>query len=441
LEASRGTAGSVYTAVISIEEQKMTIEIPLKTFSGYVKQLETSFKYPEMEKYFNLCFSQFREIDEMYADLKRDGIENLSSAAGSEYNFGFRPRRFSGGPGLRPNSYFTICQDSEFHDYGTLRDEMVAYYSGSSGITVSIFDPNIETGVMEFLRESGQISEDDLKYPFYFIVYKIESNSTAAASTTGLGEDVKPGSSIAMTYGVRQYKVEIDKVVDLRDPETQKWFTDTFVALELQSEDVTSAITNVYFPAKKPINNFGELIPVILSLVTGGGIVFTQAIGQWLRKHDVRGLVFPSSRSNSFNKVNKGELIESGGWNLVLYAGAEAPIDVPLFGRMPVWRDPDHSHIEVNFVSDGSERGSFSVRGSREYNLLSFDLEKQIAAGVRESNPVATLTGSQQWALTQAVSEILEGDRARSKLWYNDVKYFDFVNWLEKQWRVNKRST
>ncbi len=186
-------------------------EIPFSRFQGNVRQLETSFALPAMGRYFDICFSHFKRMDEKYAALKQQGIARLVSAAGVEPIFGFRPRRFSGGPGLPPGRYFTLCGDDNFDDCGTLRDELTAYYSGEAGVTARIWDPNVDEGVLEYLRRHHGFSEDSLAHPLYLISYKIERETEE--NKILLDEmALKIGEGVDITYGVRQIKIDFDKV-------------------------------------------------------------------------------------------------------------------------------------------------------------------------------------------------------------------------------------
>jgi hypothetical protein len=67
--------------------------------------------------------------------------------------------------------------------------------------------------------------------------------------------------------------------------------------------------------------------------------------------------------------------------------------------------------------------------------LLEFDRKKQIASGVREESVVASLTGTQTAALSQAVNAILDEHGKSGPIWYQDVDYVDFVRWHEDRWR------
>lgn len=409
-------------------------DIPFTTFSGQLKQLETNFNSPVMQDFFDLCFSAFKGLDRIYSVLKLAGVEWLQSAAGTEYNFGYRPRRFSGGTGLPPGRYFTVCDGEDFNDRGTLRDEITGYYSGESGITPLIFDPKVEPYIYELLRSQG-FSEQSLTYPLYLFIYQLERWTEENALLRDNGILTEVGERASITYGVRQFSAQLDRIVDLRDPETQAWFADVFVRLEIENEKAAAEETRMSFAPKQPLASFGELLPVILSLNMGGGQIFTQAVGHWLRQHGANGLIFPSSRSNAFNRVQDGRSVEWGGWNLVLYKDAEEAAPLTLFGHMSTWRDPDHDHIHVDYMAEGEHRGSFSVRGVREFNLLKFDLEKQIACGVRERAIGGELTGGVNEYLSRKVNEIIEKERQGGTIWYQDVDYIHFVHWHEELWR------
>jgi hypothetical protein len=410
-------------------------DIPFTTFVGQIKQLDTEFRPPVLRELFECCFAEFEGIDRMHAELERSGIETVVGGAGVELSFGSRPRRFAGGPGLAPGSYFTLCdRTGTFADGGTLRDELTAYYSAGSGITLLIFDSKVEQWLIDYLRSQGA-REEDLAHPFYLIHYRVERATDENARLREGEPPLGPGGTLGVTYGVRELEAEIEHVVDLRLPDTQAWFAETFASLELENEEHAAEETKVRFLPKPRLESFGELLPVIVSLETGGGMVFGQAVGHWLRLRGANGLIFPSARSNAFNRVREGQPTDWGGWNLVIYARADPPVDANLFGRMATWRDPDHDHIRVEYVGDGPERGSFSIRGVREFNLLEFDRKKQIASGVREENVFASLTGTQNAALSQAVNAILDEHGKSGPIWYQDVDYVDFVRWHEDRWR------
>jgi hypothetical protein len=410
------------------------MDIPFTTFHGQLKQLDYNFAVPIMKELFDTCFSAFEDIDEQYSTLIKQGVKQFITAAGSEINFGFRPRRFSGGPGLSPGSYYTLCDGKNYNDYGTLRDELTAYYRGLSGITPLILDPKVDEGVLEYLQKSHNFSDESLLHPLYLYIYSIERETEKNKNLIERNK-FPMGDKIAITYGVRQFETEISRVIDLRDFETQNWFVNNFVNLELANEKNIAKEDHVFFMPKKPIENFGDLLPVIVSLETGGGIIFGQAVGHWLRLNGANALVFPSARSNTFNEIIDGKIKGFKGWNMVIYANAMEPVKVNLFGRMATWRDIDHDHIKVQYTSDGSTRGSFSIRGVQEFNLLKFDFEKQIACGQAEYNIISQVTGTFNANLTRAVNYILEQEAKSREIFYNDIDYLSFLNLLEESWK------
>ena len=177
-------------------------------------------------------------------------------------------------------------------------------------------------------------------------------------------------------------------MIDLRLPETQDWFTRTFVPLELRGKKSVAERTGMHFLNPMPeIDSFRDLLPVVLGLDTGGGITFAQAIGLWLRRHEVNGLIFPSARPNPSCHVEEGVASAWSGWNLVVYAGADDRGTEDLFGFMGTWRDADHDHPQIRYEASGPHRGSLKMRGTREFNLVRFDLETSVRTRGARAQP------------------------------------------------------
>jgi len=406
-------------------------DIPLSTFRGHLRQMETNFALPMMGPFFDAAFSAFKTIDEGRAGLAKDNIRKIVTASGTEVNFGSRPRRFAGGPGLAKGSYFTVCSGPDFNDHGALRDEMTAYFGGDSGILAAIFDPTTEPFVKDLVREAG--APEDA--PFLMFIYEVCRQTAQNAPLLALDPEYL-GQKVAITYGVRQTEAEIEAVLDLRRPDAQEWFARTFIALEVAGRAIAEEQSGIRFLRLAPdLTTFAELLPTLLNLQTGGGSTFSQAVGQWLRHHGVSGLIFPSTRANAFVTVERGEPVEWGGWNLVLYAHAEPPTSEQLFGMMANWSDPDHDHLRIHYDAEGDGRGSFKVRGSREFNLIDFDIKKRIAAGVMEDNVAADVTGVRNDQISRLVNRVLDAEGAEGVLWTRPLDYMSFVEWLEQAWR------
>jgi hypothetical protein len=406
-------------------------DIPFTTYTGSVRQFETRFPLPQIAVFYGLCFSLFEDIDRQHADDSQ--ITYVVTAAGTQYNFGSRPRRFAGGPGLRPESYSTISTPTG--DRGALRDELTAYYSGSAGIWVMIYDPTVEEWVTDHLREQGV---PDVDLPLLYIVYKLEE--TMSADTLAKIHQVDPsfriGEKLGMTYGVRQSDITLERVIDLRYPEAQEWFVETFVALEVEAASQQRGPV-IYLNTGRPPSTFGEMLPVISSLETGGGMVFSQAVGAWLRAHGANGLIFPGARSNCHSVVDDGELVSSSGWNLVRYEGATAPVNNDLFGLMGQWQDPDHDHIRVRFAETGSARGSLSIRGAREFNLIDFELKRCHARGVRDDDdPAQHATGWRNALISETVNHMLDAEAEDGDIFDQEAGYVSILNFLENHWHA-----
>jgi hypothetical protein len=412
------------------------MSIPFSRFDGRLKQLETNFKLPVQRDLFDAAFSSFDGLDKMYAALQEVGINKFVTAAGTQLNTGRRPRRFAGDTNLEPGRYFTLCSDNTFNDHGTLRDEMYGYYRGDCGVDVQIYDPNVDKEIFAGLHKMGTIPPDILQTPFKLFLYDIPRRTTGNQHLLDrYPEYLGVKSKFPITYGVRRCAAKIEKVVDLRQPNTQDWFLRTFVDLELANEAAAAKETGISFPPKKRLTSFAELLPVIVSLETGGGNVFGQAVGAWLRQQGADGLIFPSARANANCRVRKGKVLEFRGWNMVLYLDSPPPTNPNLFGRAATWLDADHDHIRVTHTAAGPERGSFSIRGTKEWNLLHFDLERRIAHGrIDSTSPgfvLGAATGTTNFALTNNTKIILDGEADNQTLWFHETQ---FVMWHEKRW-------
>lgn len=407
------------------------MDIPFSNYKGGLKQLNTDFKFPFMRDVFDTIFSKFNDLHDMYEKLKKEGINTIVTAAGTEFNFGKRNRRFAGGGDLPSNRYFTICSEDDFNDFGTLRDEMYAYYSGASGIIPEIFDPKVDTWLTDYLLSEKFFTEEDARYPYYFCTCLLETETDRNKKLLHDYKDLLTTTKSAITYGIRQISADIDKIIDLRLPDTQDWFFKTFVNLELENTEAAAKKSGIHYLGKGTVNGFEELLPSIMSLEIGGGDIFGQAVGAWLRSNGANGLIFPSARSTCENKVHNGTVTDYKGWILVLYKDAPPPEEKNLFGNKATWKDRDHDHIKVKHIASGEERGSISIRGAKEWSLLNFDLEKQIAKG-KQIPQAARMIGSVNFEITQAVNYILDNQAKENQLWFHDTDTVDFIRWCEE---------
>lgn len=317
---------------------------------------------------------------------------------------------------------------------------MYGYYSGNSGINPLIFDPKVDIWLTEYLLKSKTFTKEDMDYPHLAIIFKFIKDTEENKSLNSNYLKREHGSSALITYGIKQMTYEISNVIDLRIPNTQDWFTQTFVKMEKENEKEAAKRTNIHFFKGGGPKTFGELLPVISSLETGGGNIFGQAVGAWMRANNVAALIFPTARSTCENVVKNGKVISCKGWNLVMYAGALLPEEINLFGQMSTWKDPDHDHVKIKYETSGENKGSFSVRGVKEWNLLKFDYEKFICYNNITDTVISDITGVTNERITRRVNAYLEQQEQNGHLWFNDIDTSDFIGWHEDLWigKVNE---
>ena len=371
-------------------------DIPLTMFSGHLRQMALETIPDDLLGFFHQAFSR-TEAGDIHPEAANVFVSE-------------RSRRFSGGPGLQPFSYHAVCEDESFDDQGACRDDLLAYYSGHGGIIADLFDSELEPGIVDFLKDSGHSPEALAERPFHFVNFRQQT----------------PQSGLTWQQGAiipsRRNLVQIEKTIDLRLPSTQDWFVKSFVGLEINANPV--------YDRQRP-ESFEDLLPLICHPSLGGSNIFTQAIGQWLRKHGVEALIYPSARANPNCGVGRTGIDMFKGWTLVSYMSASPIEDVNLFGRVADWRDPLNP-LRVAFKSDGDTRGSLALRGGRELNLLRYDFEKQIAVGMIEAGYPSQKGISQ--ALSSHGSQILDREAAHGDIFSGDVDYLDFINFHEQRW-------
>jgi hypothetical protein len=416
-----------------------SMSLPFSTFDGQLKQLDTDFKYPIMRELFDAAFPAFEGLELQQSSLQEAGIKAVVSTGGVQLTTGRRARRFAGDTNLPPGRYFTLCERDTFDDQGTLRDELYGYYRGGRSVDVAIFDPTVDTEIFADFQARNLISAEQILTPLYAFMYRIPRRTAANQHLLDqYGEHLTVGRSFMITYGVRWLDATIEKVIDLRRPDTQDWFVSTFVEMELANERRAWQETGPFFFPKKRLTSFAELLPVIVSLEMGGGNAFGQAVGAWLRQQGANGLIFPSARSNAECHVWDGQTSECRGWNMVLYGGAQPPTESNLFGHSMTWRDPDHDHIRVHHTANGAQRGSLSIRGTKEWNLLNFDIQRQIAHGRIDGSTVgfsvAMMTGTLHAAITARANEFLDNAAKKDCLWFRDVDTTSFMILNQECW-------
>jgi hypothetical protein len=315
----------------------------LSTITGYLKQLAIAELSAKDVAFVNACFPEFNRLEEVDLPFREAHVSLLTDPTNAlPAQFG-RLRRFAGSPSLGPGRYWSVCLDQYGRDEGTLISELMSYWQASTGYLVD-------------LRDSG----------------------TRLTHNDGSTEVVRALEVVADRFGVkgvlrrrvgridRQYIAlklsifggTIDRVVDLRLPVTQRWFFDTFVELENRRQEHKSRPSFPAIPViamkTRRVRNFVDLLPTLV-MEAGGGGIFHQAVGAWLREHEVNGLVYPSARRDAMmnSEDDKGSRIVFDGWNFVDYRGAEPASDSEeLFGLQPQWLLPAQIGITIQQSED-----------------------------------------------------------------------------------------
>ena len=308
-------------------------------------------------------------------------------------------RRFAGDPSLGRGRYFTLCKDLNGDDGGTLVRELLAYHNPQKSGPVTIIDPAVP-------EHHNKVPLVLRSHPLRCLLLLFPPvDGRPHPFTTRFTTEAKP---LYVTLPVRISEVEIDRVVDLRRPDTANWFAASLSRLNwfdlLPDPKVFEQTKNfrrwihisgynpsgydpnksqeptdfTAFPFKAPLGSFGDLLPALLCQSIGGGRGAAQIAGLWLRKLGVSGLIFPSARSDCRVLVQDGEVVEWSGFNFVDYRNAQPPehlaaIDLSVGWPTKVqtwlddWTENDtpivYETVAVSYENQGDSKGSWKVQG------------------------------------------------------------------------------
>ena len=301
------------------------IEIPFTTFEGWLKCHRPHFSNDIGAAALQAAFPRFLTRERM-SDRELEGYKRMAeqTAKGvlhySSFFWTGRPsRRYAGDYldkfTLPRGCYYTVCQDESGDDGQTLANEMMAYRdlekSGECH-ALDLYDP-------EYARFAGA-SETKQEIAIIFCSRPHLYNPFLSTLSTLSGKPLS-GYSVETVSVTVPYQVErqvIDRVVDLRLPNTRKWFADTFA----EGDGCVLLKTLI---SQKPVDiHFGLMLPKLMDAATGGNSV-TTAIGLWMRLYGVNALIFPSARSDVRVSLRNNQLCAFWGWNLVDYREAPPP--------------------------------------------------------------------------------------------------------------------
>ena len=311
------------------------MDIPLVTFEGTLKCHRPERLNDMGRALLEYFFPNFLFLDQFHrGDIK----VVFTSRQGAEISGRGRERRYAGDRTLDRGRYFALQEPADLPGkFNTLICELFAYADPGAKVQPSVFDSTI-TEDRQSLRALG------LTAPGNYLAFVILAEDVdQLPPTIGLAK-----ANQAVQASIEMFKAKIERVVDLRLPAVQNWFFETFYKLELENRRITDSILELDGGVTISINdrkleNFFDLLPTLVAPNLGGGLHFLQGIGAWLRSHNVLGLVYPSARTDFGVDMFDGKIVESWGWNFVLYRDSPPVPWQEYFGkniRWMQWEEP-----------------------------------------------------------------------------------------------------
>lgn len=338
--------------------------VPFSPFRGRLRQLHAS----ELTDVFDLFFPRFRTESAVGSFVTRGGGRafagaNVAVATDAAAFVGRgRERRFSGDDSLPRKRYFCL-EDSDTNDpaNNTLICELFAYADPRFPLLPVLLDTTVDREPAERLcRAMGWDPGEPA------ILQIVRSREDAWLLSPVLG--ISPQGGV-LRYPLTVLDTVIEKAIDLRRPETLRWFFDVFISLEVLGEgkflDEQGSV-HVFSKGDPPTDIEGAL-RTILAQTLGGGTTFIQGIGACLRHIGAEALIYPSARADSRSVVRGEAIEESYGYVLVDYRGAP-PLDFDphrYFGALPRWSDRLARSISVRHERNAEET-RLSVTGARQ---------------------------------------------------------------------------
>ena len=334
--------------------------IPTREFHGWVKCHRAEHRNELGDIIMSKTFSFFdvsseevtySELDKAVKQVAEEkGFETLDSPP-------VRRRRFAGDMRgallLDRGRYYTLCEDERGSDYGTLANELNSYC-----------DPRRSGfGLANDTKQPNPSQDDHSSSLTIYIANAPGAPSSALheAQRRGLLPLDKERAAIVIPYTVSE--LSIQKVLDLRYPETRAWLVKEF------SNGKPDWLT---YSGRTPPEGFGfySFLPSLMSRSNGGDDL-TDLIGAYLRSNGVEGLIFPSARSDVFVVFNNGQYVRSGGWNLVDYRGAFTDLPKRQLVVLSDWPKFPDTTTRIEAAPPSSEfAGSFRILGNQEHHSL-----------------------------------------------------------------------
>jgi hypothetical protein len=248
------------------------------------------------------------------------------------------PRRYDGDRTLPHGRYYTVCENAEGDDSGTLRRELLFYKSAQiADGHLEVYDPALIDN-REMISRLGMDATVRERIVIHFIPFAQRSDSAVPFG-------------LVLSIPVEILELCVDNVLDLRRPAALDWLFGTIPRLRIALNDAME--TQPCFPHRRQLTGLGELLPSLLDQSRGGGN-FDKLVGLYLRQIGISGLVFPSARTDAYTYAVNGEPKEFHGWSFVDYRDAPEQEIVAFFELRPEWP----STLTIEGGDDHEPRGA-----------------------------------------------------------------------------------
>ncbi|HSH95544.1 MAG TPA: hypothetical protein VK968_15480, partial [Roseimicrobium sp.] len=358
---------------------RQTQAIPIRSFDGWLKCHRAEQRNQLGDLVMKMGFPLFNGVNVAGGVQSEDPGEDPYNAVMAKHlggmgadvihlpNEGKLHRRYAGDMGqihtLDRGRYYTVCLDEEGRDGNTLANEINSYA-----------DP-LGSFVMAF----------DLAYPNAMFDKQMPALAVVASSIPGMPSSIieeatqrgmmPPDTTRAFAHiPYRVSRMTIEKVLDLRYPDAQRWLFEQFGGGEVRGVDFhgKGEIPTVQYMGRKLSDEEGffGLLPTLLGNDTGGNEL-TDTIGAFLRNRGVDALIFPSARSNVTAVFDNGHLVHWEGWNLVDFRDATSQPPERILMRPTDWDsflDPRQQIVRAS--PEESSAGSFRLLGQINHHLL-----------------------------------------------------------------------
>ena len=297
--------------------EKPPLPCPTSTFRAFVKQVKPSEMSGSERNFLNAAFGGF------LTGSQPPGHVHALLAAATPHVFpeDRLPRRYDGDRTLPRGRYYTVCENAEGDDGGTLRRELLFYKSAQiADGHFDVYDPaSTEHG--EIIRRLGMDATSLERMVIHFFPFAQPSQRAVPLS-------------FIVSIPLEIHELCLDNVLDLRRPAALAWLFHTVPRLRIVLNEAGE--TQPCFPFRPQLAAFGEMLPSLLDQSRGGGN-FDKLLGLYLRQIGISGLVFPSARTDAYTYAVNGEPKEFHGWSFVDYRDAPEQEIVAFFELRPKW--------------------------------------------------------------------------------------------------------